>query len=69
MPHRALHWVENHGRAEVVQEEVAWLGYRGNWGSCLAPNEQGWWKTAECPVSRGGFLRAVGEFWPERKRA
>ncbi|KAK9787511.1 hypothetical protein WJX73_007386 [Symbiochloris irregularis] len=54
---------------EVVEEPALWLQFRGMWGTTPGPACQTWWARAECPVSRGVFLRIVGHLWPERDNA
>ena len=51
---------------QVLQHSGEWLGYLGQWGTTPSPAAQGWFWTAEPPVSRGTLLRIIGHPWPEK---
>lgn len=56
------------GQVEVVDGPAEWVGFRGEWGTTLAPISQGWFHTAETPVSRSALLRVLVQAWPETQR-
>lgn len=51
----------------VTEDEAEWVKYTGQWGTTPSPSNQGWFYTAEPPVSRGVFLRILGHLCPETK--
>lgn len=49
----------------TVDDPCQWVWFKGEWGQTPAPIAQGWWRTAETPVSRTSLLRLFGHFFPE----
>ena len=53
-------------RCDVVTDDgCEWIFFDGNWGDTAAPRMQGWFHTAETPVSRTLLQRLLFHFWPE----
>ncbi|KAK9838661.1 hypothetical protein WJX74_000956 [Apatococcus lobatus] len=57
-----------HGGVQVLDGPAEWVWFRGEWGTTLAPISQGWFHTAETPVSRSALLRVLVQAWPETQR-
>ncbi|KAK9841890.1 hypothetical protein WJX84_003102 [Apatococcus fuscideae] len=53
---------------QVLDGPAEWVWFRGEWGTTLAPISQGWFHTAETPVSRSALLRVLVQAWPETQR-
>lgn len=56
--------------AVELDDPCHWLGFSGNWGGNGPPGPafQGWYHSAECPISRSPLLRVVGHFVSEPAR-
>ena len=56
------------GDVQVLDGPAEWIWFCGEWGTTLAPIAQGWFHTAETPVSRSALLRVAMQAWPETQR-
>lgn len=56
------------GDVRVLDGPAEWVWFGGEWGTTLAPISQGWFHTAETPVSRSAWLRVLVQAWPETQR-
>ena len=56
------------GDVKVMDGPAEWVWFRGEWGTTLAPIAQGWFHTAETPVSRTALCRVLLQAWPETLR-
>lgn len=57
-----------HGGVQVLDGPAEWVWFQGEWGTTQAPIAQGWFHTAETPVSRSAWLRVLVQAWPETQR-
>ena len=57
-----------HGGVQVLDGPADWVWFHGEWGTTQAPIAQGWFHTAETPVSRSAWLRVLVQAWPETQR-
>lgn len=55
-------------RCDVVADDSCeWIFFEGDWGDTAAPRMQGWFHSAETPVSRTTLQRLFFHFWPETR--